>query len=255
MEFDLFTFIAQIINFVILVVVLKYLLYDRITKVMDERDEKIVSQLKDAEQKKKEAEQNAELHQKKLKELDNKREEMLTKMKEEVESQRKELLKKVSDEVKDTQAKWYEAIQREKQTFINDIRLRAGKEVCEVARRSLADLADADLGQQIIDVFIKRIQKLDEHERLLLKESVRKSDYEVDISSAFEIPQEARQKMVQQIRDQIANNINVQFKVSSDLICGIELTADGRKIAWNVNSYLNSLEESLSRAIEEKVNK
>ncbi|MCF6158251.1 MAG: F0F1 ATP synthase subunit B [wastewater metagenome] len=253
MEIDLFTLVAQIINFIILVVVLKYLLYNRITKVMDERQERIASQLKEAEQKKKEAEQNAELHQKKLKELDSKREEMLAKIREEAESQRKELIQKASDEVKDIRDKWYESIQREKQTFMNNLRMKAGKEVFAIARRSLTDLANADLGRQIADVFLERIQKLDECEKQILKESVRKSEYEVDISSAFEIPQEIRQKMVQEIRDQIASNVHVQFKISSDLICGIELVANGRKIAWSLNNYLHSLEESLSSAIEEKI--
>lgn len=253
MEVDLFTLIAQVINFIILVVVLKYLLYDRITKVMDKREEKIASEMKEAEQKKEEAERSAEIHRKRLEELDKKREEMTAKMKEEVESIRKDLLKKARDEIDDIRGKWYETIQREKQTFLYDLRRKAGEEVYAIARRSLADLADADLGWQIVNVFLKRMQELDEQERKLLKESIHKSNYEVDVSSAFEIPQEMRQKMVQEIKNQIASNINVHFKVSSDLICGIELVADGRKIAWNLGNYLNSLEESLSSAIEEKV--
>lgn len=148
MQIDVLTLIAQIINFVILVVLLKYFLYNRIVKVMDERKEKIISQLKDADQKKQEAEQEAESYRKKLKELDDKYEEMLSKAHEEVESQRKELLKKAHGEIREAQVKWYEAIQHERQLFMNDIRQQAGKEVCAVARRALADLADADLGDR-----------------------------------------------------------------------------------------------------------
>lgn len=253
MEVDLFTLVAQVINFIILVVVLKYLLYDRITKVMDEREKKIESELKEAEQKKEEAERSAEIHKKRLEELEKKREEMVTKIREEVESIRKGLLERTRDEVEGIRAKWYETIQQEKQIFLGDLRRKAGEEVYAIARRSLADLADADLGRQIIGVFLKRMQALDKQEKELLRESVSKSKYEVDILSAFEIPQEMRQKMVREIQNQIANNVNVQFKVSSDLICGIELVANGRKIAWNLENYLSSLEEGLSSAIEEKV--
>lgn len=252
MQIDVFTLIAQIINFVILVVLLKYFLYNRIVKVMDERKEKIILQLKDAEQKKKEVEQEAESYQKKLRELDDKREEMLSKMREDVEFQRKEALKKVNNEVKEVQAKWYGEIQREKQSFMSELSQRAGKEVCSIARHVLTDLANADLGQQIIDVFIKRIQKLDERERDTLKKSVQESKYEIDINSAFEIPREMRQKMIHEIQKQIASNIRARFVTSSHLICGIELKANERKISWNLENYLRDLEDNVTNALERK---
>ncbi|GAB62622.1 MAG: F0F1 ATP synthase subunit B [Candidatus Jettenia sp.] len=254
MQIDVLTLIAQIINFVILVVLLKYFLYNRIVKVMDERKEKIISQLKDADQKKQEAEQEAESYRKKLKELDDKYEEMLSKAHEEVESQRKELLKKAHGEIREAQVKWYEAIQHERQLFMNDIRQQAGKEVCAVARRALADLADADLGRQIIDFFIKKIQRLDKQERDTLRRSIQGSKkYEIDINSAFEIPQEMRQKMIHEIQKQITSNSNVRFTTSPNLICGIELKVDGHKISWNLENYLRDLEDNVTNAIERKV--
>lgn len=253
MQVDFVTLIAQIVNFVILVVLLKYLLYDRIVKVMDERKEKITSQLKEAEEKKKQAEQEEESYQKKLKDLDNKHEEMLSKIKEEVEAQRKELLKKAGNEVKETEAKWYKAIQREKESFMDELRQLAGKEVYSIARHVLTDLANANLGQQVLNVFIKRVQKLDNHERDTLKKSVQDSKYEVDINSTFEISEEMRQKMVNEIQKQVANTIHARFMVSSSLICGIELKANGHKVAWNLESYLNELEDSLRDALERKI--
>lgn len=254
MQIDVLTLIAQIINFVILVVLLKYFLYNRIVKVMDERKEKIISQLKDADQKKQEAEQEAESYRKKLKELDDKYEEMLSNAHEEVESQRKELLKKAHGEIREAQAKWYEAIQHERRLFMNDIRQQAGKEVYAVARRALADLADADLGRQIIDFFIKKIQRLDEQEIDTLRRSIQGSKkYEIDINSAFEIPQEMRQKMIHEIQKQITSNINVRFTTSPNLICGIELKVNGRKISWNLENYLRDLEDNVTNAIERKM--
>ena len=55
-----FTVIAQIVNFLILVVLLKYLLYNRIVRAMDERESKIQSRLKEAEEKEEAAEREAE---------------------------------------------------------------------------------------------------------------------------------------------------------------------------------------------------
>jgi len=42
MQIDWFTWIAQIINFLILVALLRYFLYGRIVKVIDERQKKLL---------------------------------------------------------------------------------------------------------------------------------------------------------------------------------------------------------------------
>ena len=122
MLIDWFTVIAQIINFLVLIALLKRFLYDRIIKAMDQREEKIASRLAEAERNRKEAEQEAEAYQKKNRELDEKRQEMLSQAKEEVEVKRKELMKKARDEVDQVQARWREAIQREKDSFLQDLR-------------------------------------------------------------------------------------------------------------------------------------
>jgi F-type H+-transporting ATPase subunit b len=55
--------------------------------------------------------------------------------------------------------------------------------------------------------------------------------------------------VVEAIHDEIDGGADVQFEVSPDLICGIELKAHGHKIAWGLESYLDGLEESLSEAL------
>jgi len=51
MQIDWFTLIAQIVNFLILVWLLKHFLYDRMVDGMDKRREKISSRLKEADEK------------------------------------------------------------------------------------------------------------------------------------------------------------------------------------------------------------
>ena len=65
MLIDWFTVIAQIINFLVLVALLKRFLYGRIIKAMDQREEKIAFRLADAERKRNEAEQEAQAYRKK----------------------------------------------------------------------------------------------------------------------------------------------------------------------------------------------
>jgi F-type H+-transporting ATPase subunit b len=63
MLIDWFTVVAQIINFLILVYLLKRFLYKPILNAIDEREKRIASQLEDA------AKQKAEANQKKRKSI------------------------------------------------------------------------------------------------------------------------------------------------------------------------------------------
>lgn len=249
MLIDWFTVIAQIINFLLLVALLKRFLYGRIIKAMDQREEKIAFRLADAERKRNEAEREAQAYRKKNQELDEKRQEMLSKVEGEVEGKRKELMKRARDEVDQVKARWREAVQREKDSFLQDLRQRAGRQVYTIARRTLADLANVDLEQRMTDIFIERIVNLDKGKRKAIVESIKKPDHEVVINSAFEVPTNAQQRITKAVKKTIDNGIDVQYRTSSDMILGIELKTRGHKIAWSIDNYLASLEEKIFQAL------
>ncbi len=251
-QIDFVTLSAQIINFLILVLLLRHFLYKRIINVMDERETGITSRLKEAEQKRKEAEQEAESYRKKKQELSDKREGMVAKIREEVEAVRKDLTNKARDEIEESKARWYEAIEHQKDLFLTDLRRRVGEEIYTIARRTLHDLANEELEQHIIDTFIKRLQNMGEDEKKAIKELYQKPQQELVIKSAFEIPEKMRRSIQEALLEQINGDVRLQFKTSPDLICGVELDAQGMRITWNLDSYLDSLEEDLSRMLERK---
>jgi F-type H+-transporting ATPase subunit b len=72
-----FTIIAQIVNFLILVILLKYLLYDRIVSAMDERERKIRERLESAEKKQEEAENRKQELQAERRSLEDQRQGIL----------------------------------------------------------------------------------------------------------------------------------------------------------------------------------
>jgi F-type H+-transporting ATPase subunit b len=248
---DWFTVAAQVVNFLVLVYLLKRFLYGPIIRAMDERERKIAARLEEAGKKREEAEQEAEAYRQKNQAFDAKRQEMLSQAKEEAEAARKELTKVARNQVEAVQANWYEAIQREKEAFLEDLRQRAGKHIYTIARRMLEELANADLEEQIIRVFIERLGRLDEGEQTALRESIGDSGTtSVEIQSAFDIPTEMRQKIEEAVRIQISERAETSFEISSDSICGIELMVHGRKIAWSLENYLVTLEEGLVEALE-----
>lgn len=246
MQIDYFTLFAQIINFVVLVLLLRHFLYGRIIKAMDEREKRIESQLQEAAKKKKEAEEEGDSYRRMKKEFLDEREGMLEAARKETQDISRELSKKALDEVNENKIKWNKEIQRQKDVFLNNMRMNASKEIYAIARRTLQDLADEELEKQIMEIFIYRLQKMDDNEKKKMMEFLEKKQ-DIVIKSVFEIPESMRQRIQKALHDKIGDDLNISYILSPDLIAGIELGASDLRISWSIGSYLNSLEDELSR--------
>ena len=170
MQIDYFTTLAQMVNFLILVLLLKHLLYAPILKLMDERERVITSRLEEVEEKKREAEEERETYLKKKQEISAEHEEMLIRAKEDAKSFRAELEKKAEAEVERSKAEWYGAVESEKKAFLDDLKERTGKQVYAISRRVLQDLADEVLERQMTRTFIERLEEMEVSEKEAFKE-------------------------------------------------------------------------------------
>lgn len=252
MNIDLFTFIAQIINFIILVLLLRHFLYKRIVRVMDQREENISSRIKDAEERKKEADKEKEEFEKKKAELEEKQDSMISDAEQEAEERKKELLQKARKEVDQKQKHWYESLQKQKQAFLNDLRVRTGKQVFDAVRKALKELADEDMEKHIITIFISRIHDLGKNEKKEFSQSLSQSNHKAKIRSRFKLSNSMKQKIEKAVKDTFSKEVELEFKTSDEMIGGIEMESNDRKIAWNMESYLGELENNIAETFEQR---
>jgi F-type H+-transporting ATPase subunit b len=251
--FDWFTVAAQIINFLILVVLLKRFLYAPIIRVMNEREQNIAAKLEHARITKEEADREMETYRQKMDELHQNRQQLFDKAQSEVETWRLENIEKARVDVDEAQQRWRQALQQQQEAFISELRHRSTDQVLVLARKALADLANADLEKQIVAIFIERVQDLDEENITRLKEAAKNSEKELVVSSAFELDPEMQETMKIAIAEKMNGADEVAFEVSPETICGIELKASDYVVSWSLKSYLDSLAERISDLFEEPV--
>lgn len=252
MDINIFTLVAQIINFLILVGLLWYFLFGRIVRAMNEREEKITSRIEEAEKRKSEAEEEKKSYQDKKEELESQREDILKEAKEKAEEKRKQLVEEAREEVEERKNEWQQSLQNQKESFLSELRQRAGKEIYTAVRKVLNELANQDVEKKVVDVFIKKIHQLDESKQKEISEVVQESDESAVISSAFELSDETRKNLTEVIRNQFGSDIELEFETSSDLILGVEFKVNDYRIAWNLENYLDRLEERLSEELGEE---
>jgi F-type H+-transporting ATPase subunit b len=252
MLIDWFTVGAQIINFLILLVLLKIFLFDRITRAMDEREEKINSRFEDADRKKQEAEQEGQSLKKEKQELDEKREQLIAEAEEDAASKRKEWVAQARQEVEKLRGQWKDALSEQKASFGRDLRRLTAEQVYAVSRRVLKDLADEAVEERIIEAFISRAAQLDRDEKNKLSSLLDEQNDSATIRSAFEISTKMRQKITRALHQDISETLEIDYQTEPDLLAGIELKAAGKKIGWSVDEYLRTLEENVLEAIQEQ---
>jgi len=250
MLIDWFTVGAQIVNFLILVWLLKHFLYKPILDAIDAREKRIAAELADADAKKAEAERERTDFEDKNKAFDQQRIALLGKATDEAKAERERLIGEVKKDAENLRANQADALRGDQVRLGSEITLLAEKEVFAIARKTLTDLANVSLEERVGEVFTRRLRELDPKAKQLLGEALKNSSQPALVRSAFELPADHKAAIQNALNETFSAVVRVKFEDSQDVVCGIELTANGQKVAWSIASYLTELSKKVSDLVD-----
>jgi len=253
MQINWITFTAQTINFLVLVWLLKRFLYGPIVRAMEDREQQLAERRDEVTTAQQHAEQEAAEYHRRNEEWEQTREELLAEAGRDVESWKKQHLQQARGEVDQARKEWQQSIKRERNTFLRDLRQRAGRQVYQLTRRVMGKLCSVDLEQQAVDTFADQLQQLDANKRHEIAATIRDLPHKLLVETAFILSVEHRQQIETIIHEHLADAVALEFKVVPELICGIELKAAGFKIAWSVGETLEELEDEFAAALDAAV--
>lgn len=252
MQLDWFTLVAQVINFLVLIWLLKQFLYGRIVKAMDEREAKIAARLDEAARERAEAEREVSQYRGKNQDLEDRREALLARAKEECEASRRRLVEEARRDVERMRGQWVESLRQEQRRLLEEFRERIGQQVFSAVRRALKDLANVELQEQIVNVFLDRVQRLESVERQRMTEAVHEKNRAAEFRSALPLSAQSRERVAHHLRDHLDGGLEVRFAVEPTLGCGVELYVDSHRLVWNLESYLETLEGDFFKGLEDR---
>ena len=251
MLIDWFTVGAQTLNFLILVWLMQRFLYKPILRAIDARELRIAQGFAEADLKKAEAQKELDGFRSRNEAFDRQRAVLVSQMTEEVSAERSRLLDAARKAADDMSAKRMETLRSEAHHLNETISRRAQQEVFDIVRKTLADLATTSLEGQMVDVFVRQLQSLSAQEKEGLKAPVTAQAGPVVVRSAFELPAAQRGLIEDVIKEVIDAEASTRFETVPDFVSGIDLTANGRKISWNIAAYLQSLEKGVCDLLNE----
>jgi F-type H+-transporting ATPase subunit b len=250
MGIDWFTLCVQIINFLILVWLLKKVLYQPVLNAMAEREAKIAARLNDA------AEKAAKAEHEKGKFLDLQQQlkssaagEML-RAKEEADKFRDELIASVRREIETNRAQWLASLDKEKESFLKETSLTIARGFHKLANNTLRDLAGDDLEKRVLTVFLSELGKLSQEENEQISRHIAETGDNVIVTSAFAVSSLLKDEIVRSLEFMWGKNLHSQFLVDESLLAGIHIEIAGKKIQWDAGNYLEKFAKELAANLE-----
>ncbi len=246
MLIDWFTVIAQIVNFLILVYLFKRFLFKPILDAIDERERRIAAQLQDAAQLKAAALEERQRFEQLHRDLNQSKESFLHDAQERAATERHRLLEDARREYATMRKSLKDKLEAEQSNLQQELKRRTQQEVFDIARKVLADLAETSLENQIVSVFLQKISTLSLEETEQLRIGLRPNGAPLTVRSAFDLLPEQQAVIETTVKNLLGADTQVQFRVSPHEVGGIEIAADGYKLAWTITEYLDGLEKRIA---------
>ncbi len=252
MMIDWFTVAAQALNFVILAWLMKRFLYKPILDAIDAREKRIASELAAASRKKTEARHERDEFQKKNDDFEQQHAALLKKATDEAAAERQRLMDAARHAADALAAQRQESLSSEAKALVQAVRQRAQTEVFAIARKALTDLAGVSLEASACELFMARMRGLEGTARDTLATALNATKDEVVVRSAFELSTTQRRAIHKAIADTFGVHLDLHYATDPALVAGIELVAQGQRLAWSLGDYLDSLEQGVGDVLRDR---
>lgn len=245
MLIDWFTVIAQAINFLILIGLLKHFLYQPILDAIDAREERIALALKEADEKKAETQKERDLLARKNEEFNQQRSALLKKVMDEANSERSQFLNEARKEAEDIREQWKEALRNEQSKLSQEIILKIHQEIFSIAKKLMSELANAKFQEQMVDVFLSHLREQHQEIKKMIKFESKSASNLIQIRSAIALSSAMIKDLEKELHELVGAKVSIKFETEENLISGIECIMNGKKMAWSVTDYLNALQNKV----------
>ncbi len=220
MKFDIWTFLFQIINFLVLLFILKRVLYKPIKEIIEKRRSLIQQRIEEAEKTKKEALELKENYQHEMDKLHELKSRMIEKMQEEVEQERKKLIGRAEEEAARVLEKERAVFDTEKARLEAELKDKAIETVTLLAVNLLKDVSDEDLHKAIYEKLFRELQGIASHIPEI-KEKDR--PLTVDLITAYPLSEAETRKFKEAIEALLSQSVILNTIIDKSLIAGVKM--------------------------------
>jgi F-type H+-transporting ATPase subunit b len=217
-------FLLEIINFLVLIWILKRFLYKPVLEAVAKRKAMIDKTLSDAKGKETGAQALAEQYQNRLAEWENEKEKLRAGLAEEISLQRVQMMASLENTLKQEREKARVLEERR----LNELRNQAEQDATamgvQFTARLLARAAGPELEARLVNLALEDLPRLSDEQISALRLVCRQSGVEVKVFSCFPLSPAQRSEIERCLKEVTEDSIAIQFNEDSRLLAGLRIS-------------------------------
>jgi len=246
MTVDWFTLAAQLVNFALLMLLLRVFLYRPLLHVMAEREKRTAAPLNEARRLADEAAAEHAALRREREAFERQRTEHLAAAMREADQKREQQLAAVERETNELRVAAVEAVERDVGRVASELMTRVSKLVVDEVRSTVASVAGAELDSPARARFEERMCAMTHAQRSSLAEAARGT---VRVLTPRPLAPATADKARSALRELLGVH-SVSFARDPDLLLGVALEAGGLRVDGSAAARLQTLERSFASALD-----
>ena len=221
---DLVSTIGQIVNFIIFVVILHYLLYKPVKRIMQERKDEMERDLREAEERRAEAEKIRLATETRARELEESRDRILQDARDQAEELRQEAIKRAEEQARARLERFRRVMEQERDELLEKVTGELRETIVEISAAVLADSSEqlAERGIKRLETLLSKMSDADtESARQALAESVNR----VTVCSAGPLDAAQQERLKQILCAKLGvPDLKIEVEDAPQLLAGLDVT-------------------------------
>lgn len=244
MELNWSTFLLEIINFLVLLWILKRFLYRPISAVLEKRRQTITQNLNEAETHHTEALALEQQYNQRLDDWAVEKQQLKETLQQEIQNEKKQRLEQLQTELSSEREKASVIDQHHQAEQIKHFQQVAHQQAAHFASQLLSAVADEALESRLFDLLIKTFEQLDSDKKTSLLKACKTSTEEITVSSAYSLSAEHKQQLEAKLcslRDD--HTVKINYQQNPDLIAGFRIEIGAWSLRINLQDELSDYAE------------
>ncbi len=242
MKFNVWTLIFQIINFVVLLVILRRVLYKPVREIMEKRRGLVEQKMREAGQARSEAQALKDRYEAEMTGMKERKSRMVEELQTEVDEERKRLINKAREDADRIAMREKAQLSVEQRTIEAEIKEKVLDSVSVFSSNLLRDVADETLHKAVFRTFLDGLEGF-ARELGELKEQ--QAPLIVEIASAYPLTTGEIEKVREAIQAHTVRTVTVNAAVEPLLIAGVRMKAEDWVFDASLAGQVSALKEKL----------
>lgn len=243
MELNWTTFVLELINFLILVWILKRFLYRPVLDIISRRQQSIRETLADAQQTRSEADQLKDQYAHRISDWEEERQQARERLYTEIDDERTRRMDELHKQLKLEADRARTATAHRLEDATRKIEQTAMDQAAAFGSRLLTQLAGPDLELRLLDLVVEEFKTMSTEKTEALRAGWKKANESIAVDSVWPLPDDARKRLEQALHQSIDAQVTVRFAQDPQLIAGLRIVIGDWVMHANLRDELHNFAE------------